>query len=279
MAACGVQRQQFLATSFRNEIGSIYAGIVHLDISNTLCLNSHLALAVKLQHLITLTANNCRKLTPSLSSVLFSQPEGRLRHVCLQRCFQLTHDTLNCGLQSSRTDRSTIKTLTFSHLDVSEVSWVGSSPHAAALYPSSPVSSLDTLALNNCEGLSPSFFRSLASLAPNLKSLMLGGCIISSQAFIRSKYPAPPNHRSSDANSGPVHATITPAPNAAALSFTVTEPAAIPRFESVLALVCRVREDMLSRAGAAMPFPAFKDDPNDATTGSPPKYDLIIMFF
>ena len=221
------------------------AGILHLDVSNTLCLDSHIALAAsQLKHLVTLTANHCRKLTSQVSSVVFDK---QLQHVCLQRCFQLTKDTLLQGLHSGRMENSSILTLTFSHLDLRASSHVACTPLRAGMPPQLP-SSLQTLALHCCEGLSPAFFGYLATLAPNLKALLLGGSTVSSRACMQSMQPGSPSYRpvmaSSQAEEG-IAAAESCKLNSKADDNAIAESDAPPRFESVLSFVCRVREDML----------------------------------
>jgi hypothetical protein len=49
----------------------------------------------------------------------------------------------------------------------------------------------------------------------------------------------------------------------------------LPRFNSVLSMVCRVREDLLSQSMAGVPLPASKDQSSDYDLGSPPKCALF----
>jgi hypothetical protein len=171
---------------------------VHLDVSNTLCLDSHIFSALcQLKHLATLKANGCRKLTASVGTVVFGHPSASLQHVCLQRCFQLTASALWHALDSTKHPGSRLATLTLSHIDVRECTKYLSataamrppvpadvaesecsscaSPAAAPPHAASARSSLCTLALHCCEGLSPAFFAALAHEAPALRTLLLGG--------------------------------------------------------------------------------------------------------
>lgn len=213
---------------------------------------------------------------------MFDKPSVQLQHVCLQRCFQLTHSTLVHGLQRARLENSSIRTLTFSHLDLRAPSQVASPPHARSLGSSvhATTSSLETLALHCCEGLSPAFFCSLASLAPNLKALLLGGSTVSSRACMQSytsynesfnTYTAQSDVASSPADSEISSTADADKPKVKRWDTALMETDLLPRFDNVLALVCRVREDMLSRAMADTPFPAAKEQPTSYVVGSPPK--------
>lgn len=227
---------------------------MHLDVSNTLCLNSHIAMATKLEHLATLTANHCRKLTADVGDVVFNQKNAQLKHVCLQRCFQLTKGTLEHGLMSAKTRNSTIETLTYSHLDLRAPFQLVTAATARSMKRIvDAASSLQTLALHCCEGLSPAFFMSLASVAPNLKVLMLGGSTVCTRACMHRNQPGAPRFSdlahaptaNSDAATSAGTGVLVQSANSSAVE-SAYDVSHAPRFESVLAMVCRVREDMLS---------------------------------
>lgn len=105
------------STRFLRGTGRLHAGITALDLAHTPCSDGDVAEALtKLPHLASLRLDNCRKLSSSICTTVFSHTHTHLHTLCLQRCFQVTPGTLVHALAAATTPGSSLATLTFSHI-------------------------------------------------------------------------------------------------------------------------------------------------------------------
>ena len=162
------------------------------------------AAARALPNLRALNLSGCKKLSPAVVPLLLAPSAGApgrvrfgraapsLQVLGLSRCFQLTAGALGDVLSATSRkpdpdpDPAPLAAATLSHLALS--GWPATAP-APVLNPltnpktypfpaAPPLRGLRALALTNCSRLGPASLAAVASGAPRLRMLLLGGCTL-----------------------------------------------------------------------------------------------------